>query len=291
MSWIELDDGILEHPKFIRAVKIGGDGTVFLWLGLRAYCARNLTDGVVPEDMIDECRGPTDKQKRAKALAALVTVGLLKKTSNGVEMHDYLDWSSSREQVLERRERSRERKARQRGESHVPSRRDTKRDSAETPHGVTNPRARDPLPHLTSTPPTPLPQTDAANSDSDIPCPTDLSLPPDAIGNLEMTAGVPRWAVESITADYVSRYLATPDDKRHRNKWLRGLSTTILARWRDPKQRPVRGKSEAEQAAAVAARVAADAAQIAKAKAKLSSEPVDPETVKSELDQLLGGKK
>jgi hypothetical protein len=167
MSWIELDDAILDHPKFIRAVRTGGSGAVHLWLGFRAYCAKNLTDGAIPADMVDEVRGPQGKE-RERALKALLEVGLLKRAddSSPIVMHDYLQWSSSREEVLERRGKARERKARSRRDTPRDERSDSPRDSVVTAlgvtPGVTNPRGRDPLhspPHLSTPeedPPTPL---------------------------------------------------------------------------------------------------------------------------------------
>lgn len=174
MSWIELDDAILDHPKFIRAVRLGGSGAVHLWLGFRAYCAKNLTDGMIPADMVDEVRGPQGKE-RDKALKALVEVGLLKRTDEKapIEMHDYLQWSSSREEVLERRGKARERKARSRRDTTRDEQRDTHGDSAKTNSVVTpvvtNPRGRDPLPSPPNhsgreDPPTPvLPEPVPAN--------------------------------------------------------------------------------------------------------------------------------
>jgi hypothetical protein len=165
MSWIELDDQMLEHPKFIRAVKIAGSDVVFLWLGLRAYCSQKLTDGAIPSDMMDEVRGPREPRRRSAALAALVTVGLVDQLDDGAHrLHDYLDWSSSREEVLKRRSAAADRKRRSRGtEADVTaeSRRDYQRSHAVTTSGVTResraesqtPARADPLP----SPPLPSP--------------------------------------------------------------------------------------------------------------------------------------
>jgi hypothetical protein len=115
VSWLELDDGILDHPKFVRLVTmVGGDGP-FLWLGLRAYCGKQLTDGFIPTDMLIDVRGPRDPKKRAAALAALRTVGLLEEAEGGVQLHDYRQWSRSRADVLESRRRNSERQAKSRG--------------------------------------------------------------------------------------------------------------------------------------------------------------------------------
>lgn len=146
MSWIELDDQILEHPKFIRAVKSGGADALHLWIGLRAYCSQKLTDGLVPTDMLDEVRGPRDPKKRAQSLGVLRAAGLLDEHADGIVMHDYLDWSSSRDEVLGRREKARERKARSRTPSRRDSQSDGERDSGSDSErsspAVTNPRGR-----------------------------------------------------------------------------------------------------------------------------------------------------
>jgi len=107
MSWIELDDGILDHPKFIRAIKLGGSEALHLWLALRVYCAKHLTDGSVPRDMLAEVRGPQNQAKRERALDALLTVGLLEEDGeSGYRLHDFLQWSKSRAEILAARQRN-----------------------------------------------------------------------------------------------------------------------------------------------------------------------------------------
>ena len=137
MSWLELDDRILEHPKFIRAVKLSGSDAIHLWLGLRAYCGQLLTDGLIPNDMISEVRGPKEPRRRASALATLLEVVLLDRVENGLMMHDYLDWSASRIEILKRRESARDRQRRSRGGAQAVT-----RDSHDSSRAVTDPRAR-----------------------------------------------------------------------------------------------------------------------------------------------------
>jgi 5-methylcytosine-specific restriction endonuclease McrA len=134
VSRLELDDQILNHPKFIRAVKIGGSEPIHMWLGIRAYVGQNLSDGFVPADMVDEVRGPLGK-KRTAALKVLTDVGLLHHVAcgrislpvcdrcdsmvaavvpvggAGYLMHDFLQWSSSKEQVLQWRASNNQRNA------------------------------------------------------------------------------------------------------------------------------------------------------------------------------------
>lgn len=111
MSWLELDDRILDHPKFLRAVKQGGSEAIHLWLGIRAYCGQNLTDGFIPTDMLDEVRGPRDSRKRLAALEALVDNRLIEPSDAGYQMHDFLDWSRSKAEITELRSRSARRSA------------------------------------------------------------------------------------------------------------------------------------------------------------------------------------
>lgn len=126
MSKLELDDQILEHPKFIRAARLAGSEAIHMWLGLRAFCGQQLTDGFIPVDMLDEVRGPKLDRKRSVAMEALITVGLLEQEDGGFRMHNYLKWSRSKSQVLADRARARERQAK----SREMSRRDTGRDDA-----------------------------------------------------------------------------------------------------------------------------------------------------------------
>lgn len=110
-----LDDGFLDHPKLIRAYRKGGSAAIHLWLGLLSWCRRQLTDGMVPVDVLPEVNGPAPRWRRA-ALEALLDpeVALLERVSDHeLRMHDYLDWNKSREQVeLESASRSAAAKAR-----------------------------------------------------------------------------------------------------------------------------------------------------------------------------------
>ncbi len=155
---MDLDDKLLDHPKFIRAAKRGGSEAVHMWLGLRQYVAQNLSDGFIPEDMVDEVRGPPAGRKREAALAVLREVGLLEGAAGGVQLHDYLQWSKSRERVLAERKAARDRqersRANRRGESQDVSRvtDSVSNTSLSTPlhsspiHSKPDQRARDPEP-------------------------------------------------------------------------------------------------------------------------------------------------
>jgi hypothetical protein len=253
VSKIELDDQILNHPKFIRAVKIGGSETIHLWLGMRAYCSQNLTDGFIPSDMLDEVRGPKSEKARRSAMAALVEVNLVEIRDNGVALHDYLDWASSRDEVTQWRAKARERKAKSRTVSRQESQRDGQCDTPETPGGVTDTRSVAPAPAYTLGAPSPSPSPSASPTDqrdqpvakdltgirvsaeqqqqpTKIPCPPDLCLLDAQIANLEM-AGIPRWAVDQMTRDMVGKFIADTGNPRTLEAWLMSLSRAVSGDW------------------------------------------------------------
>jgi hypothetical protein len=101
-----MDDGMLDHPKWIRALRDGGSDALHLWLRLSAWSSRHLTDGVIPADVVDEIPGPRGAKLRAKAQQALVNALLIERQSNGdLLLHDYLEYNPSRAEVLAERGR------------------------------------------------------------------------------------------------------------------------------------------------------------------------------------------
>lgn len=106
MTWFRVDQSVLRHPKMVRAIKRGGDGVVYLWLGLGTWSSEHLTDGIVPIDMLDQVSGPSSKRKRNDALRALIDCGLVHETADGsLELHDFLDYNPAAEVVKTERER------------------------------------------------------------------------------------------------------------------------------------------------------------------------------------------
>ena len=68
---------MLDHEKWRRAIRQGGDGVLLMWWRLASWCSRRLTDGRVPADMVDELAQLDGSKTRAKALQALVDASLL----------------------------------------------------------------------------------------------------------------------------------------------------------------------------------------------------------------------
>lgn len=158
MSWLELDDKILDHPKFVLAMDRGGSAAIHMWLGLRAYCGQNLSDGVVPKFMLKKVSGPERAKDREHALSVLVEVKLLEDYTDHYQLHDFLDHCRSRKEIVAQRARARDRQTKSRG-SHAVT------DSVTD--GVVTPTVTLPSPLLSS-----------ASPRSDLTPPASLGPPP-----------------------------------------------------------------------------------------------------------------
>jgi hypothetical protein len=106
MSWLRDDDDMLDHEKWRRAIRDGGDGALLVWARLRAWCSRRLTDGVIPADMVDEVAEIGRSKSRSRALHALVAHALCAWREDGaLTICGYLERNPSKARVLEERER------------------------------------------------------------------------------------------------------------------------------------------------------------------------------------------
>jgi hypothetical protein len=127
--WARLDDAILDNPKIIAAGPIG----LLLHVAAITWCARNLTDGLIPKRRVrtlvcldgigtalaappacgpEEDRfWPLDADEIAGELA---TIGLWHDCGAYWKLHDYLVYNPPRTKVLADREHARSKKAKQR---------------------------------------------------------------------------------------------------------------------------------------------------------------------------------
>jgi hypothetical protein len=163
--WFRVDDAFLRHPKVHAAADtLGGRNAVgriaAVWLECGLYASGVLTDGFVPDREIG--RLITD-EKPHDVVNALVSAGMLRRTTGGVTFHDWLDWNPSAAKVKEKRAKDRERKSGGHGANgrngfHEESRSDSESESVGNPDGRRNgngvesgviparSRARDPVP-------------------------------------------------------------------------------------------------------------------------------------------------
>lgn len=115
MPWFNVDDGFHCHPKVLAA----GNAAMGMWARLGSYCAKYATNGIVPAAIVKAYGTPGERGR-------LLDVGWLKPHPDGFEMHDYLDYNRTSDQIAAERAKAAKRKAEQR---------DRERDR----HGVTPP--------------------------------------------------------------------------------------------------------------------------------------------------------
>lgn len=133
MPWVKVDDTATEHPKIAGVGPLG----LAMWVAGLAYCNRNLTDGFIPaakaRTLIDWTQtdgngvcwqiGLTLDGSLASrgidvtsdlVIETLVDAGAWHEVNGGYEVHDYLDYQPSREQVEREREEGKRRAAKSR---------------------------------------------------------------------------------------------------------------------------------------------------------------------------------
>lgn len=101
MTWAWMDDGFHENPQTLEA----GLAAVGLYTCATCYCARHLTDGIIPERALLRMLDAGDMAP----LNAAIAVGYLKKVDDGYEVVDYLAGNLTKEVVEERRTAARQR--------------------------------------------------------------------------------------------------------------------------------------------------------------------------------------
>lgn len=109
---IEIKEEFVGGDKWVRAVELGGDAAIVLWLAIRNYAAKHPMDGFVHASEVPRLIGRPRAWKRAlKALIecgipredGTIGAGLLDVEEHGYRLHDYLDHATSREEEQERR--------------------------------------------------------------------------------------------------------------------------------------------------------------------------------------------
>jgi hypothetical protein len=106
MSWLRIDDNLLDSPQWGQALLEGGSAALHVWAALSLWSAKHLTDGEVPAHMVSAIPGPRGAKVTEKAYQALVNASLLERRSDGsVLIIGHLERHPSRGDVLERRRR------------------------------------------------------------------------------------------------------------------------------------------------------------------------------------------
>lgn len=107
MPWVRIDDQFPDHPKIVAA------GPAAAWLHVTAlcYCNRLLTNGFIPADQV-----PRLVPGASKLIDRLVNARLWHRTTrdgvDGYEIHDFLKYQPSRDEVLAERQKNADRQER-----------------------------------------------------------------------------------------------------------------------------------------------------------------------------------
>src|SRR5215472_453042 len=124
MVWFLVDDNLALHRKVTAA----GNAAMGAWVRAGAWSAGNLTDGFVPTNVAYQIGSRSN-------IDTLLRVGLWSRVTGGYQFHDWTDIQPTADQVKQRREQARERKAKQRRKPQGVTR-DGPRDLARGPDQV-----------------------------------------------------------------------------------------------------------------------------------------------------------
>lgn len=139
MPWVRLDDGFDDHPKILDL----SDQAYRLHVGALCFCARTLTDGFVSE-------GALRRLVNGGHVAELVDAGLWEIGDGGWWIHDFLDYNQSADQVLEEREKARERQRRARENRRSRTDETSPPDPGHTARHAVTPDVTEPVTHAVS---------------------------------------------------------------------------------------------------------------------------------------------
>jgi hypothetical protein len=103
MPWFNVDDGFAFHHKAVKA----GNAAIGLWTRAGSWCAQQLTDGFVPDEMVLVLGSQVQADR-------LVAAGLWMTTEGGYQFHEFTEngRNPTKKDVMERRRKEAERKAR-----------------------------------------------------------------------------------------------------------------------------------------------------------------------------------
>lgn len=96
MTWAKFDDRTPSNPK----VMLVSDAAFRLWFSSVCHCCEHLTDGFLDKEIPTVLPKAPSGAKLKKAIQELVDRGLWEALEDGGwEVHDFLDWNPSSEQV------------------------------------------------------------------------------------------------------------------------------------------------------------------------------------------------
>lgn len=105
MTWVRIDDDVVDN---LKTLQMWAQDPAAFALDVRgiAYCAKHLTDGFLPDEILALWFGG-EPEKGHRLTEILVAVGRWDRAEGGFDIHDFLDYNKSREEVeLERAKRA-----------------------------------------------------------------------------------------------------------------------------------------------------------------------------------------
>ena len=102
-GYVQLANGFYLNRK-VRRLRRTMPSAIGAYIVMLSYCGDNLTDGYVDEDTAEFVLDITVQE-----LDALQQAGLIETVDGGYVIHDYLEHNRSRQQVMAKRKRERER--------------------------------------------------------------------------------------------------------------------------------------------------------------------------------------
>lgn len=113
MTWVRIHDHATRHPKILAL----SHPAFRLWVAALSYCQEHLTDGFVPRSALRSFGFRVSKAAISELLNSTPPSlePLLVEVESGYEVHDFLDWNDSREEILRKRAASRARVHKHRG--------------------------------------------------------------------------------------------------------------------------------------------------------------------------------
>jgi 5-methylcytosine-specific restriction endonuclease McrA len=107
VTWFKIDDGFYDHNK-VRKLRTDRNAAVGVWGLCGAWSANHLTDGFIPDEIVERY------DQKHRLARRLVAVGLWEREEldgeSGYRFHDWSDWQPVRSEVEDRRARFRDRK-------------------------------------------------------------------------------------------------------------------------------------------------------------------------------------
>lgn len=125
MIYSRTDVDFIDHPRAMDAGPLGRD----LWQWGNLYSRKHELDGMLPESAVLRSQWGACGKANAKVAATLVKVGLWLKVEGGWKIFNYAAKNETKEDIVRRRAKERDKKARQRGGHRSMSPGDTPRDA------------------------------------------------------------------------------------------------------------------------------------------------------------------